>query len=183
MIDELTPVEEIAALVSEALGAAAIDAVLSGGAVVSIYSDNEYESYDLDFITSHSHAEIGRALAALGFARAPGRHFVHPRTRFIVEFPPAPVMVGEQLVTDFAEWKTPAGTIRLLTPTDAVKDRLSAFFHWSDRQALEQAVAIACRQPIDLADIKRWATREPGPSREKFDVFENRMRQRQSGAS
>ena len=28
-----------------------------------------------------------------------------------------------------------------LTPTDAVKDRLAAFFHWSDRQSLEQALA------------------------------------------
>jgi hypothetical protein len=38
----------VAALVSTALEAAGISAVLSGGAVVSIYTHNEYESADLD---------------------------------------------------------------------------------------------------------------------------------------
>ena len=42
--------EEVAALVCDALSRAEIPVVLSGGAVVSIYSDNEYESFDLDFI-------------------------------------------------------------------------------------------------------------------------------------
>jgi hypothetical protein len=42
--------EEVAAAVCAALERAGIPVVLSGGSVVSIYSDNEYESYDLDFI-------------------------------------------------------------------------------------------------------------------------------------
>ncbi len=42
--------EEVAALVCEALDRAGIPVVLSGGAVVSIYSDNAYESMDLDFV-------------------------------------------------------------------------------------------------------------------------------------
>ena len=67
------------------------------------------------------------------------------------------------------------GVIRLLTPTDAVKDRLSAFFYWSDRQSLAQALAIARRQPVDLQDIERWALAEPMPAAERFGIFRNRL--------
>jgi hypothetical protein len=49
-IDEDTSLEEVAALVCTTLEAQGISVVLSGGAVVSIYSDAEYVSYDLDFI-------------------------------------------------------------------------------------------------------------------------------------
>ena len=52
MIDEHTSLEELAAIVSEALESAGITATLSGGAAVSIYSDNKYESEDLDFVTA-----------------------------------------------------------------------------------------------------------------------------------
>ena len=43
-------IEEVAALVCETLSSHGIKTVLSGGAGVSIYSDNEYESYDLDCV-------------------------------------------------------------------------------------------------------------------------------------
>lgn len=79
-------IERLAALVSTTLEAAGIEAVLSGGAVVSIYTNNEYESADLDFISSASTNRIAEAMASLGFQRE-GRIFSHPRTRFFVEFP------------------------------------------------------------------------------------------------
>lgn len=51
-------IDEIAARVSEALTAAGITAVLSGGAAVQIYSRNRYVSLDLDFVTSESLRKI-----------------------------------------------------------------------------------------------------------------------------
>ena len=30
--------------------------------------------------------------------------------------------------------------LKLLSPTDCVKDRLAAYYHWNDRQSLEQAI-------------------------------------------
>jgi hypothetical protein len=35
-----------------------MSAVLVGGAVVSIYTNNKYESYDLDFISPDDHVKI-----------------------------------------------------------------------------------------------------------------------------
>jgi hypothetical protein len=51
-ISERTSLPELAALVSEALKRAGMTATLSGGAAVSIYSDNRYLSEDLDFVTA-----------------------------------------------------------------------------------------------------------------------------------
>jgi len=167
-------VEVVAALVSETLQAHGIVAVLSGGAVVSIYTENEFQSHDLDYISSETVGRISAAMQSIGFVRERGRHFHHPATAFVVEFPAGPLMVGDQMVHRHAELETSYGVIRLLTPTDAVKDRLSAFFHWQDRQALEQALAICRRQPVDEADLARWAKAERQPGR--FGIFLERLR-------
>ena len=47
-------------------------------------------------------------------------------------------MIGDQRIEKVTQRKTAAGKLRLLSPTDRVKDRLAAFFHWNDRQSLEQ---------------------------------------------
>lgn len=48
----------------------------------------------------------------------------------------------------------------MLAPTDCVKDRLAAFFHWNDKQGLEQALLVAIASPIDINDVIRWANIE-----------------------
>jgi hypothetical protein len=174
-ITSKTQVEVLAALVSQALSDAGIPAVLSGGATVSIYTRNEYESGDLDFISSGSLADIELAMKTLGFERQ-GRAFVHKQTSYFVEFPPGPLAIGDELIRDdeVATVKTKDGAIRLLTPTQCVMNRLAAFFHWNDLQSLDQAVLVAKRQKVSMAKIKAWSKRE-GAS-EKFSVFLARMR-------
>jgi hypothetical protein len=39
-------------------------------------------------------------------------------------------------------------------------DRLAAFYHWRDRQGLDQAVLVAAQQVVDLDEIERWSVRE-----------------------
>ena len=45
-----TSLQQLAVLISEALEQAAIVATLSGGGAVSIYTENRYQSHDLDFV-------------------------------------------------------------------------------------------------------------------------------------
>jgi hypothetical protein len=45
--------------------------------------------------------------------------------------------------------------LKVLSPTDCVKDRLCAFYFWNDLQGLEQAVLVAKSQQVDLKEIKR----------------------------
>jgi hypothetical protein len=65
-IDEHTSLEDLAALVCTTLEAHGISVVLSGGAVVSIYSDAEYVSYDLDFIPIGLARKADAAMESLG---------------------------------------------------------------------------------------------------------------------
>lgn len=160
--------EEVAALVCDALDQSGISVVLCGGAVVSIYSDNEYESFDLDFVGIGLGRKVDEVMASLGFEKS-GRHWSHPHTRFWVEFPPGPVQVGDAVVTNFAERQTSVGRLRLLMPTECVMDRLAAYYHWGDNQCLQQAIAVAMRHPIDLERVRRWSIREvSGPKLEHF---------------
>jgi hypothetical protein len=158
-------VEELAALVSQALESAGIRATLSGGAAVTLYSDNEYESRDLDFITNARNDAIARALAPLGFSRVAGaRQFEHPETDYYVEFPPGPLGFGETFVLDdeATVLQTEFGPLRIITPTQSAMDRLAAYLHWNDNQSLDQAVMIARRHAVDWAALDEWAMRERG---------------------
>ncbi|MBK6453674.1 MAG: hypothetical protein IPF84_14670 [Proteobacteria bacterium] len=134
-------IEEIAAAVSNALSVAGITAVLSGGGAVQISSSGLYPSKDLDFVSPANHREIEAALGKLGFVRESGRHYVHPNCTHTLEFPSWPLAVGRRLLREWGEYPVGDLSIKILTPTLSVMDRLAAFYHWRDRQALDQAVA------------------------------------------
>jgi hypothetical protein len=158
--------EELAGLVAQHLADVGIDVVLTGGSCVSIYSNERYVSKDLDFIdiSLRSNREIGRALQAIGFRNQTNnsRYFVHPDTDLSIEFPSAPLTLGDELVPEeaIANRETSQGTLRLLSPTDCVKDRLANFYYFKDRQCYEQALMVAKAQPINLKALKKWHANE-----------------------
>lgn len=149
---------ELAAYVQDSLQAEGIQVVLSGGSVVSFYSSNKYVSKDLDLInTSFSkRSKIKAVMDKLGFHEQ-GRYFIHPETAFFIEFPDGPLSVGEEPVKEISEFQLSTGTLRVLSPTDCVKDRLCAFYFWNDLQGLEQAILVTKSQQVNLKEIKRWS--------------------------
>ncbi len=169
-INEDSPLEEVATIVCARLEADKISVVLSGGAAVSIYSENEYESYDLDFIPTGLARRVDRTMLAIGFERQQ-RHWVHPHNPYWVEFPAGPVAIGEEVIHDFAERRSEAGVLRILHPTECVMDRLTWYFHSADRQCLEQALQVTRRNSVDLARIERWAAAEGPHGAERFREF------------
>lgn len=173
-IDETSSLEKVATIVCNALDEAGILVVISGGAAVSIYSDNEYESYDLDFVPTGLARRVDRTMEALGFARRQ-RHWVHPRNPYWVEFSSGPVAIGGEVIHEFAELRSAAGLLRLLHPTECVMDRLTWFIHNADRQCLDQAVEVARRHPIELKRIERWARAEGTGGLERFREFNDRL--------
>mgnify|MGYP006298410697 CR=1 FL=1 len=58
------------------------------------------------------------------------------------------------------EIRVPTGILKIISPTDCVKDRLAWFYHDNDTECLEQAVFVAEATDIDLAEIKRWSEAE-----------------------
>jgi len=167
-------VEELAGLVCETLANAGITTTLTGGACVAIWSEGKYVSRDLDFIEEGPvpRRQVKDALTMIGF-KEKNRYFIHPETEYCVEFPTGPLTVGDERVYEVETRDTGAGRLRLLTPTDCVKDRLAAFFHWSDMMAFEQALFVAREQPIDIADLRRWAKAEG--EADKLATFEEAL--------
>jgi hypothetical protein len=170
MIRKGLPLPDLAAIICDACLKAGVDVVLSGGACVSIYTKNKYDSFDLDFVLL-SHADrrnVGPVLEALGFRRE-GRHYRHPLTAYIVEFLSPPLSVGDEPVGEVREMRRGRHILRLLSPTDCVKDRLAAFYHWSDQPALDQAILVCQTNEVDLREVRRWSLKEG--LRDKHDLF------------
>lgn len=168
---------DLGAVICAACAKDGIDIVLSGGACVSIYTRNKYESFDLDFVLP-SHADrkrVGPILEALGF-RKDGRHYRHPDTPYIVEFLAPPLSVGGEPVGEVREIRRGGRTLKLLSPTDCVKDRLAAYYHWNDQPSLRQAVLVCRDAEVDLDEVRRWSRHEG--MEEKLASFERELRTR-----
>jgi hypothetical protein len=152
---------EIGAWVQTHLRKQDIEVVLSGGAGVSIYSRGKYVSKDLDLVNIYSkdRKAIQSSMMELGF-REKGRYFQHPDSKFLVEFPPGPLTVGMEPVKVVREIRLSTGILRVISPTDCVKDRLAAFYHWGDNQCLDQAKMVCESNSVDLMEVARWSKAE-----------------------
>lgn len=166
--------EELAAYVCSQLEAAGIETVLSGGSCVQIYSEGKYTSDDIDLIDRFNggHTRIKQVMFDMGF-KEHNRYFVHEDTEYFIEFPRGPLGVGDAPVHDIATLEEETGILKLLTPTDCIKDRLAAYYHWDDPQSLEQAVWVAQQNPFDMDAVKTWSVQEG--MMEKFTVFYRRL--------
>jgi hypothetical protein len=165
----------LAATISDQCRKNGFEVVLSGGACVAIYTRNKYISYDLDFVllSSVGRKLIQSVLKALEF-KEEGRHFRHPDTSFIVEFLSPPLSVGNEPVREIREIRHGKRVLRLLSPTDCVKDRLAAFYHWNDRQSLDQAILVCRDTEVDLKEVARWSIAEGMKSR--FNEFKKTLK-------
>jgi hypothetical protein len=152
---------ELAAYVQTRLREKGIMVVLSGGTAVAIYSSDQYVSKDVDLVRTSLEARkaIHSVMKSLGFHEE-NRYFKHPDNPCPIEFPPGPLAVGDEPVKDIREIKYPTGVLRIISPTDCIKDRLAWYYHMNDQQSLEQAILVAQRQDIDLGEIRRWSQDE-----------------------
>lgn len=169
-ITNRSPLREVALAVARALAEHGIRGVLTGGACASLHARGRYLSEDLDFILEGRVvvAELERAMASIGFVRRANR-YVHPKSRFWVEFPRGPLALGADLEVRPVALGRASARLLALSPTDSCRDRLAAFYHWNDRQSLAVALEIAKRHEIDVDLIRRWSEREGHAAR--FEEF------------
>lgn len=149
--------------------------LLSGGSCVTLHSSGKYVSADLDFVLRQDVASriVEAALAELGLRRV-GRVFTRPGAPAAVDILPPPPAIGGEPVRSHETRRIGRRVLELLTPTDCVKDRLGAFFHWDDRQALAQAVLVARACAVDLREIRRWSLAED--RQERYREFRAALR-------
>jgi len=165
---------ELAAYIDTHLRDKNINVVLSGGASVSIYSNHKYVSKDLDFIGRFSidHKKVESAMLEIGFEKQ-GRYYHHPKTSYFAEFISGPPTVGQDPISEIHEVELVTGIVRIISPTDSVKDRLAAFYHWGDNQSLEQALLISRSNDIDIENVKLWSFREG--KKDEFGEYKRRL--------
>lgn len=150
-----------------------IDVILTGGAVVSIYSEGKYVSKDADFLSATDHQTVKNVMLNAGFKNL-GKDFYHDDVDFTVEFPGSELVIGDEPMKPEGEIKAGEYTLKLLSPTQCVMDRLAAFYHWKDRQSLEQAVMVAKNHPVKLAKIKKWSEKEG--MKDRYEIFVQQLK-------
>ena len=169
--------EELGAYICSSLEKEGIDTVLSGGCCVEIYSHGRYTSDDIDLIDRFNggHRKIKALMEKIGFKEHKmKRYFVHKETSMFIEFPRGPLGVGDAPVREIAQRKSETGILKLLTPTDCIKDRLAGYYHWDDEQNLEQAIWVAIENEFDMLSVEEWSITEGMV--EKFEIFRNRVK-------
>ena len=117
--------------------------------------------------------KVKQALQEMGFIEK-NKYFQRTGCQWFLEFVSPPVAVGNESIHKFNEVGTSFGKIKLLHPVDSVKDRLAGFYHWNDKQSLEQAINICLEQDIDLGEVERWSLEEE--KLEKFEIFKSMLK-------
>ena len=164
MLTRRSSLSDVAADVAKALSAAGIEAVLTGGACATRQCHNV--SWTLPWKPSTSGG--GRTT------------YEHPKAPFSVEFPRGPLGIGADIEIRPVEHEIGNARVRLLSATDSCRDRLAAFYHWTDRQSLDTAVRIAQHHRVNLRAIGEWSSRE-GASAE-FEEFMQALRSSRKSA-
>lgn len=170
---------ELAAFVCDHLSVRGIETVLTGGACVTIYSSNRYQSYDLDFVNVAETPlkNVQAALQEIGFLPE-GRIYVNPKVPYSVDILNPPLSIGGEKITDTNQITVKQHRLTLLTAGDSVRDRLAAFYFWDDLQALEQALMVARDNEINLSMIEAWSEKEGELG--KFETFKKKLKDRKS---
>lgn len=166
---------DIAFIVCTAMKQAGATVVLSGGGAATFYAPDAYQSRDLDFVYDFWTREGApeKPLRELGF-RSEGNHYRHPDSPYTLDFINEALMIDEEEVTTWNTLQQGDLILNVITPTDCVRDRLLWFMGKKpDYSGLEQAVAVAQRNIVDLDLIEKWMKSQGEADR--FEIFKSRL--------
>lgn len=174
MIGPAATLTDVAFAVCTALDRIGYRVVLTGGSAATYYAPEAYQSDDLDFVITLRGRAGEEALKGLGYRRK-SNYYLHPDSRFLLEFPPGPLAVGQDLITEWDTVSRGDEVLHVLFPTDSCRDRLASFLFWNDFSGMEQALAVyrARASEVDLEAVADWCKREGHP--DKFALFKWRL--------
>ena len=106
---------------------AEIGSVLVGGAAVAIHTRGRYRTANLDLVPGDVvRREVPKMLHSLGFVAQRTRDLAHPECPHLpLRLPMGPVEIGGESPVVPDEVEVHGMRLRLLSPTDCVKDRLA----------------------------------------------------------
>ncbi len=105
--------------------------------------------------------ELEQAMNEIGFLKQ-NRHYIHPECKHLfIEFPgTVPLGIGKDYLIKPDEHEINGKVIKILSPTDCVKDRLATFMYFNDREGLDQAVVVTKKHPINFESVEKWCEGE-----------------------
>jgi hypothetical protein len=157
--------------------------VLVGGAAVELYTGGAYTTDDLDFV-GEVPEPVAQRLVAAGFQHE-GRYWIHEQGEVFLELPGSELDPHERA----ADLRVGRFTVRVVSPEDALVDRLAAWQFWGsladgysalllenrigpqlDRQRLRRSATARRVMPSlrRLATYRRCLAGSPEPTFEEF---------------
>lgn len=107
--------------------------------------------------------ELPTTMAEIGFEKRGSRHYTHLECKHLfIDFPSSFLEIGEDSNIEPDEIEFDGVKLKILSPTDCVKDRLASYIHWNARECLDQAVLVAKRHSVNLRAIEKWCIGEKG---------------------
>lgn len=166
ILDAQSTLTDVAFAVSTALERINEPVVLCGGSAATYYAPEAYESRDLDFVITFGARprEVNAALQPLGYVRKPEGLYAHRSIVYTIDLLPGPVAIDQETITTFNTERRGEQLLRVLTPTDVVRDRVLTFWAWGDQRALRVAVAVAHARSadFDFAFFEEWTNKLAG---------------------
>ena len=81
-----------------------------------------------------------------------------------MEFPGGPPLgIGEDNTIIPIEVESEGVKIKILSPTDCVKDRLANYIYFKSRECFDQALLVAKKHSINFESLKKWCEGENSP--------------------
>jgi hypothetical protein len=144
--------------VARALNAAEVSAApIDPLRAVSIYTDDEYENYDLDVIGPRQRLKLIDALRAAGFEHVSGSELRHGDLR--LRFPRTVGILGADPVGPARSLVEEGGAIALLTPTQVALLLIGGAGDEAEGTAGQLLADLAFEQPLNIGKIVQWAHR------------------------
>ncbi len=124
-------------------------------ALVSIFDDDEYENYDIDFVSPRRRLRIAKLLKGAGFRQTSGSSFAAPKGDDPIVLP-KPGILGTDPSRPAGELLARGGAVVLVTPTQALLLYLHRF---GDRlpEHAEELRNLVWEQPANLEKVRDWA--------------------------
>ena len=122
-------ISQVAAIISSYMDEQGYEPVLTGRSCAAIYAGSSIHPKTLDFVVrDFTIDEVAETMAGVGFLGSGHRTFSNKYCPYEVLLSTHPVVVGDDVVSDVKVMRTAKGPLKLLTPTDCVRQRLSMFY-------------------------------------------------------
>lgn len=149
---------EVAAVIAAKLAENGHEAVLTGKSCAAFYCGNASDINSIEFAIRRFEPEsVFKVMSAMGFYPRDDHTFASKKIAYEVVLFPMPIAIGDDVANEVGVVRTKKGPLKVLTPTDCLRQRLSIYYRWGEELAFAQAVKIARSHKVDMDLVRRWS--------------------------